>query len=358
MDFEHNDEFSEPVEQQPEKKHFQEPKHLSDLPVVGAGPDKPPKRRSAWRVFWSILFVLSILANIVLFLAVVGTIGLLVSGREGVFTEEVIREGPHTSKIAVVRLDGIIEAEKADEVYRQLKRAREDDNVKGIILRVDSPGGTVSGSDRIYNEIKNRTDKPVVAFMEGVAASGGYYASVACEKIVAEPTTITGSIGVIVGYLVVKDLLEGKLGVQPVIIKSGTRKDWPSSFRYPEEEERHYLEEKLIEPVYERFVEVVAEGRKDLLTLTRVRKLADGSIYGAQEAKDENLIDEIGYLDEAIEQAKLLAQVKKAQVVEYRKPFSFSQFLRSQGKSTLKIDTSTLYELTTPQRLYLCTTVR
>jgi protease-4 len=203
-----------------------------------------------------------VLANIVLFLLVVGAIGLLVVGQEGVLTEEVIRDGPHTRKIAVVGLEGVIDEEKADEVYRQLKRARKDKNVKGIILRVNSPGGTVSGSDQIYNEIKNKTDKPVVAFMEGIAASGGYYTSVACQKIVAEPTAITGSVGVIMGYLVLKDLLEGKLGIQPVIIKSGPRKDWPSSFRYPEAEEIEYLQEKLIGPAYERFVEIVAEGRK------------------------------------------------------------------------------------------------
>jgi protease-4 len=237
-----------------------------------------------------------------------------------------------------------------------LKRARKDKLVRGIILRINSPGGTISGSDQIYNEIKNQMDKPVVAFMQGVAASGGYYTSVACDKIVAEPTAITGSVGVIFGYLVLQELLEEKLGIEPVIIKAGARKDWPSSFRAPEEREKQYLREKLIMPAYQRFLEVVAEGRQLVLAPTDVERLADGSIYWAQEALEENLIDAIGYLDDAIEQVKSLAGIEKAQVVEYRKPFSLADFLSSRSSDVLKLNKNALYELTTPQLLYLWTT--
>ncbi len=99
-----------------------------------------------------------------------------------------------------------------------------------MIIRVNSPGGTISGSDQIHNEIvkyRSETNQPVVAFMQGVAASGGYYSSVACDKIIAEPTAITGSIGVIMGYLVLQQLLEEKLGIQPIVVKAGDKKDWP-----------------------------------------------------------------------------------------------------------------------------------
>jgi protease-4 len=155
------------------------------------------------------------------------------------------------------------------------------------------------------------------------------------------------------GHFVLQGLLENKLGILPVIIKSGEKKDWPSSFQVPSKEQLQYLQDKLIMPAYERFVQVVAEGRKGSLTLVDVRQLADGSIFGAQEALNEKLIDEIGYLDEAIELVKSMAGIKEARVVEYRKPFSLAGFLNSRSQSVLKIDRTTLYELTTPQVLYL-----
>jgi protease-4 len=252
-------------------------------------------------------------------------------------------------------VQGIINGEKARDIYSQIKTAKEDERVKGLIIRVNSPGGTISGSDQIYNEIlkyRSEEDKPVVAFMQGVAASGGYYTSVACEKIIAEPTTITGSVGVIAGHFIFQELLEQKLGILPVIFKSGEKKDWPSPFQPITEEQRQYIQEKLIAPAYNRFVQVVADGRESL-TLADVKRLADGSIYGAEEALAEKLIDKIGYLDEAIEQVKSLAGIEKAQVVEYRRPFSLSYLLSSRSKNILKIDRTTLYELSTPQVLYL-----
>jgi protease-4 len=322
---------------------------------IAVQPVERPRRRIGRKIFWGIVLTMSVLTNIVLFIALIAVVVVFAVGQEGIFTEEIIEEGPRTTKIAVVGLQGVIDDEQAREVYSQLKRARQDEQVKGLILRVNSPGGTISGSDRIYDEIHRKTDKPVVAFMRGVAASGGYYACVACDKIVAEPTAVTGSVGVIAGYLVLQELLEGKLGIQPVIVKSGERKDWPSSFRAPKPEEIAYLEQKLIKPAYNRFVKVVTEGRKDVLSPDDVKRLADGSIYGAQEALDEKLIDQIGYLDDAIEQVKQLAGITEAQVVEYRKPFSFAGFLRSQSPNALTITKTTLYELTTPQILYLWT---
>ena len=322
MDFEQNNNMSEPAIGSPQ------------IPSSG--------RRTGWKIFWGVVLGLSVLANIALFLVLIGVVAVFATGQKGIFTEEVIQAGPRTNKIAVVTLQGVINNEKAQDVYRQLKSARQDKRVKGLILRVNSPGGMVSSSDEIYNEIRKyreETANPVVAFMQGVAASGGYYASVACDKIVAEPTTITGSIGVIMGHFVLQELLEKKLGIQPVIIKSGLKKDWPSPFELPTEEQRQYLRDKLITPAYERFVRVVADGRQSL-TLTDVKRLADGSIYSAAEAVDEKLIDKIGYLDEAIQQVCSLAGIEKAQVVEYRKPFSLVSFLSSRTQNVLKIDRS------------------
>jgi protease-4 len=356
MDFDQNDNLPEVGPW--EKSQQSQPPGPPPPPVAPAAPPtpaKPAKKRRGWKIFWGIVLTLSVLANIALFLMLLGTVAFFAVGDQRMLHEEVIHDGPRNSKIAVISLQGVIDDENAREVRKQLKRAREDRSVKGIILRVNSPGGTISGSDQIYNEIKNKTDIPAVAFMQGVAASGGYYASVACERIVAEPTVITGSVGVIGAYVVLKELLEDKLGILPVIVKSGEKKDWPSSFRPPSEEEIQYLHDKLITPAYERFVQVIAEGRKDLLTLPEIRRLADGSIYGAQEAKDEKLVDAVGYLDEAIDQVKALAGIDKALVIEYRKPFSFADFLSSSNANMLKIDESTFYDLSTPRLLYLWT---
>lgn len=348
MDFEQNDNLSGPTQPQPTE------------PISSLGQTEltmePARKGTGWRIFWGIVLALSVMANIALFLMLIGVVAVFATGQRGILTEEVVREGPARAKIAIITLEGIIHGEQAENVYRQLKAAREDNRVKGLIVRVNSPGGTISGSDRIYKEIlkyREEEDKPVVAFMQGVAASGGYYTSVACEKIIAEPTTITGSIGVISWYLVVQELLEDKLGVLPVVVKSGQKKDWPSSFRTPTPEEIQYLRDKVITPALERFVEVVADGRKESLMMADVRQLADGGIFGAKEALKEKLIDEIGYLDEAIELVKSLAGVDKARVVAYRRPFSLTDFLSYRSRNVLKIDRATLYELSTPQILYL-----
>ncbi|MBN2592076.1 MAG: signal peptide peptidase SppA [Sedimentisphaerales bacterium] len=348
MDFEQDNNISSPIEPQP----------AGPISSLNAGTQtiRPAKKGTGWRIFWGIVLAFSVMANFVLFLMLIGVVALFTTGQRGMFTEEVIREGPSRNKIAVITLQGVIHGQLASEVYQQLKVAGRDRHVKGLIVRVNSPGGTISASDQIYKEIKKFRSKeniPVVAFMQGVAASGGYYTSVACEKIIAEPTVITGSIGVISSFFVVQELLEEKLGVLPVTIKSGQKKDWPSSFREPAPEELQYMQEKLITPAFERFVQIVAEGRKETLDANEVRRLADGGIFGANEARDKKLIDDIGYLDEAIESVKTMAGIETAQVVAYRKPFTFADFLSYHKPNLLKLDRTTLYDLTTPQVLYL-----
>ena len=309
------------------------------------------------RIFWSIILILSVITNIILFMMLMGIGVLVVTGQRGTLLEEVIREGPAGIKIAVVSIEGVIYDEQAENVYRQLKAARKDEQVKAVIVKIDSPGGTISASDRIHQEIlkfREQSKKPVIAFMQGTAASGGYYASVACEKIIAEPTTITGSIGVISSYLVLQELLENKLGVQPVVVKSGEKKDWPSSFRAPTEAEIDYIQNKLIKPSLEIFINVVAKGREKSLSLSEVRNLADGSIFGAQEALENKLIDDIGYLDDAVNLTKSISGIGDAQVVRYRQPFSLGNLIGVESKQNLlKINRNTLDELGTIQTLYL-----
>lgn len=357
MDFEQNHNHSESSafhqgQGSPEPPSMQPP--YGPPPYPGQHPGS--KRFSGWRVFWGVLFGLSFLANIGLFIMLIGLVAFVAAGPRRDYGEIVVREGPRNSKIVMVNVTGVIHGEQAEHVYRQLKIAGADRDVKGVIVRVSSPGGTISGSDQIHREImryRREKGKPVVAFMEGVAASGGYYASVACERIVAEPTAITGSIGVAMGHFVFQELLEEKLGILPVFLTEGEKKDWPSSFQAPRQEELDYLRERLLKPAYDRFVEVVTEGRKEALSPSEVSTLADGSVFVAPQALSEKLIDKVGYLDDAVDVVKALAGIEKAQVVEYRRPFSWVTFLSAKNTNVLKFDRMTLYELSAPQLLYL-----
>lgn len=356
MDFEQNDNMAGGSPPQGPQGPQPQPPAPVYSPVQSAPPATKPRKRRGWRIFVGIVLVMSILANILLLVMLMGVVALFATGTGGMLVEEVVRESAAKDKIAIISVEGIIHGPLAKDVYNQLKVAGRDSHVKGLIVRVSSPGGTISGSDRIYNEIrryKAEHGKPVITFMRGVAASGGYYVSVACEKIIAEPTTITGSIGVISWWLVVQELLEDKLGILPVTIKSGKRKDWPSSFRKPDPEELKYIEDKIITPAFNRFVDVIAVGRKGTLTVDQIKRLADGGIFGAEEARKEKLIDDIGYLDDAVALIKKLAGITEARVVEYRKPFSLAGFLSYQKPNILSIDRNTLYELGTPQILYL-----
>lgn len=316
------------------------------------------KKTSRWKIFFGILFGLSVLGNILmLFLVLMMGIAIAMGGAGGTYLHEVIETGPSSKKIAVIRIEGIINKEVEEIFKSQLNTAWADRTVKAVVVSVDSPGGGVTSSDNIYHAIqryKDATNNPVVCYMDGLAASGGYYSAVSCDKIVASPTTITGSIGVIMGHLDIKQLLEEKLGVVPTTIKSGQKKDWPSMFRQITEEEKSYLFEKVIDPAYKRFVKLVDQGRENL-TEEQVLALADGSIYFANEALEKGLVDEIGYADTAYELAKVLAGLDDAQVFEYKKPFSLSDMLGVQSKSLTNLDKTTLLEMTIPKVMYLWT---
>lgn len=323
-------------------------------------PPSPRKKGLGWKIFWGVVLVLSILTNLLLLLALGGMAALVsstaFSGYKQTFEESVLIDGPRHQTLAVINLKDLIDETASELVRKQIEQAAKDSFVRGVIVRIISPGGYVSSSDQIYNEIKRfreKTGKPAVAFLQSVAASGGYYSAVACDKIIAEPTVITGSIGVILSHLVIQDLLEQKLGINPVVVKSGEKKDWPSLFRRTTEEQTAYLKEKLIQPAFERFLEVVCEGRRDVLTPEEVRRLADGSIYPAPEALQKRLIDEIGYLQDAVALTEQLAGIQGARVVEYKQRFAFWDLLTAQEKTAFKFDAKTLHQWTTPQLMYL-----
>jgi len=220
-----------------------------------------------------------------------------------------IMEGPRKPWFG---LAGVVEPGRVKE---ELDKAATD-------RRINSPGGTVSASDMIYHEIRSFKQEhhvPVVACLMGLAASGGYYVAQAADVIVAHPTGITGSIGVVVMKLNLKGLMD-KVGVGSDVVKSGQWKDFWSPFRPATQEEKQMMQ-AIIDDFYQRFLEVVARGRN--LSLPEVKRLADGRIYTAQQAKDAGLVDRLGYLKDALELAKAQAGLKEARVVRYHRPGTY-----------------------------------
>lgn len=231
------------------------------------------------------------------------------------------------NKVAVVRIEGVILDSK--EAIEDLRRHRDNPGIKAIVLRIDSPGGGVVPSQEIYAEVrKTRADGKVklVTSMGNVAASGGYYIAAATDKIVANPGTLTGSIGVIMELANVKGLME-KVGVESVVIKSGLHKDLASPFRTMSEEDRAILQ-GVLDDVHDQFIQAVAAGRG--LEFEQVRELADGRIFTGRQAKKVRLVDELGDLQDAIKlAARMVGITGEPQVVETKKRFSIRDFLEN-----------------------------
>ena len=243
--------------------------------------------------------------------------------------EVVLVESKAKEKILVIDLNGPIgidpnpgilkrEGNLLSTIYYRLKKASQDPHVKGIILRLDTPGGEGTASDIIYNEIlrfKEKTGIPVLALMMGVAASGGYYVACGCDFIMAHPTTITGSIGVIAILPGFKEVLN-KIGIEVNVIKSGKMKDAGGPWKDLSQEERAYYQD-MVDELYRDFLQVVHRSRKDLLTLEEIKRIADGRVFPAKKALELKLIDAVGYFDDALKKILSLAAVRDAQVIAY-----------------------------------------
>ena len=245
--------------------------------------------------------------------------------------ETVMREAKRPflclSKIAIIDVDGVIlnakvggllgEGDNMMSTFRErLDAAADDPNVKAVVLRINSPGGAVTASDIMYQDVlrfRHETQKPVVACMMDVAASGGYYLAMSADRIYAHPTTVTGSIGVIMSLYNASGLFQ-MIGVKSDPIKSGPNKDIGNPAREMTQEE-HAILQGMVNSFYDQFVQVVVRGRG--LPEERVRALADGRVYTGLDAKKQGLVDEIGYLEDAIDCAKSMACLKDAKVVAY-----------------------------------------
>jgi protease-4 len=231
------------------------------------------------------------------------------------------------SRIALIRVEGVIL--DAQTTIGDLKRFSENPLVKAIVLRIDSPGGGVVPSQEIHDavkRVKNKSNKAIIASMGTVAASGGYYIAAATDRIIANPGTLTGSIGVIMEMANVEGLLK-KVGVEGIVIKSGRFKDAGSPLRRMTEEERKLMQ-SVMDDVHHQFIQAVAEGRS--LEISEVQPLADGRIFTGRQAKEARLVDELGDLDDAIHLAADIVGIEgEPKVLEPRRRFSVRELLES-----------------------------
>ena len=227
-------------------------------------------------------------------------------------------------KVAVIDVTGIIS--KSDATIKLIHAYRDDPSIKAIVMRIDSPGGSVAPVQEIYTELE-KIEKPIVASMAGSAASGGYYIACAADTIFANPGTLTGSIGVIMQFTRMKGLYD-KVGLEHQVIKSGQFKDTGSPFRTLTQEEQAVLQ-ATVDDVHNQFVDTIAQARSNLLTRAEVVELADGRIFSGRQALDSKLIDQLGNLPDAIKIAGELGGIEgKPKVLRKQKKTSlFEQLL-------------------------------
>jgi protease-4 len=257
--------------------------------------------------------------------------------------------------VAIVRVEGVILTGSppvgpfdggggaySDQIVEHLEQAQKDSSVKAIVLRINSPGGSVVASDEIYQQML-KMEKPIVVSMGELAASGGYYISAPADLVMANPATLTGSIGVITQIPNLEELME-KIGVEVVVVKSGIHKDEGSPFREMTEEEKA-IWQAIIGETYDQFVAIVVEGRG--LPEEKVREIADGRVYTGKQAMGLGLVDELGNLPEAIDRAAELGGIEgKPRLVEYhRPPTLFESFFGSLVSPFQPFDLTRLLDL-------------
>jgi len=304
-------------------------------------------------------------------------VGLSVSGCTFNFTllpgqgplQEIQVGGTGAAKVLLIEVSGMISSQEKDglipapsllaRIKEQLAKATQDDQVKAVVLRINSPGGTVTASDIIHHELKafKASRKiPIIASIMDLGTSGGYYIAAAADTVLAHPSSVTGSIGVIMLTINARGLLE-KVGVEATAVTSGPRKDMGSPFRVMAPEERAIFQ-GLIDSFYQRFLTIVQEGRPQL-QMEQIKKLADGRIYTGDQAKAAGLVDDLGYLEDAIELAKKKAKLPEARVVTYQRPGEYSNNIYSKLLAPgplagfADLDIMALARGGTPQFMYL-----
>ena len=342
-------------------------------PLPEVIPCEPP--RSAWRkrlmIAGMVVLMGSMLLNVALLLAF-GVQGLGAYPADGPLATTVMTRGRGNQTVAVLNLVGMIDGEMTGLVEAFCRQVSCDDGVKAVVLRVDSPGGGVSACDQIYTMLKDLhddADKTIVVSMGGMAASGGYYVSAPADWIVAEPTTITGSIGVLSTWPVLKGTFD-KLGVQMMIVRSTGARAWKATMNYAEQPAPYQLEEiqSTIDAMHARFADIVQTERQGKVVTNKTRKTytdADGKdftvtetkpfngqIFLADEAEKLGLIDDVGYFKDAVGEAARLAGLDRPRVVVYHPRRSVLEEIGLNSRPPA-VDLKVLDELQTPKIMML-----
>jgi protease-4 len=297
-------------------------------------------------------------------------LGMVAAYRDYYDTSQGIQERYHSlsrqarDKVAVIDVSGVV-MDGEGFVKRQIDRVRQDQNVRALVVRINSPGGTITGSDYIYHhlcELREERDLPLVVSMGSMAASGGYYIAMAVgdteESVFAEPTTTTGSIGVIIPHYDLSGLLE-KLDVKDDSIVTHPRKQMLSMTKPLSDEDRQILEE-YINDAFQRFKDVVKQGRPQFQDNDEaLDELATGEIFVATQAQQSGLVDRLGFVEDAIDRAIELAGLEKAnvRVVSYKQPLTLSSLLASAQTRHASDGWSEWLQLTSPRAYYLCTSL-
>jgi len=334
--------MTEPTNSQPQTQQPQ---------VVVNVPDQN-KSTWKWRVLMFVLF-LSVMLNFQLITFTTATLNT---------QSAAVQENHHSgdkeadAKIVRIEVNGTIMAPFTEQVIESIQEAAKREDVKGVLLVVDSPGGLVTDSHQIYHQLKKLSEKkPVYVSMKDMAASGGYYISMGIGtkgKIYAEPTTWTGSIGVILPRYNAQEMAQ-KLGVEPEPIGTGPLKGSLSPFRDMTEEERLVWNE-IIDDSFQRFLNVIAENR-DNLNIADVEELATGQVYTATQAEANGLVDQIGFEDEAIEALKKELGLKTANIVTYTGPPTLLDVLMGSAQAASPDEQwRSIMELTVPKAMYYC----
>ena len=263
---------------------------------------------------------------IIILIVVIGAVFFLLIART------LVQGGSIGDKVAVIDITGAIS--RTQTTIDQIHKYRDDQTIKAIVLRINSPGGSVAPVQEIYSELE-KLEKPIVASMGSTAASGGYYIAAIADEIFANPGTLTGSIGVIMQFTKIKGLYE-KIGLEQQVVKSGRFKDTGSPVRDLTDEERELLQATL-DDVHNQFIDAVSEGRQEHLTREEIVALADGRIFSGQQALEHKLVDQLGNLPDAIERAGELGGIEgKPKVVRTeRKTSMLERLLGPTGKENL-----------------------
>jgi protease-4 len=243
------------------------------------------------------------------------------------------RKGYNQGKIAIIEVEGMLINAKSGGFLQatenplslfvqQLETAEQDDQVKAVVLRVNSPGGTVTSSDAMYEMLlrfKAKSKKPVIASLQEVAASGGYYVACASDRIVAQPTTVVGSIGVIFNTFNFTGTMD-KIGASSVAIKSGPLKDMGSPFKPITEEERAVMQ-AMVDEYYARFLSVVTTQRK--IKPEDQKMVTDGRVFSGERGKQLGLVDEVGLMEDAVDLARKMSNAPRAKAIMYKRPYGY-----------------------------------